>query len=178
MRLTVASNAASIFSRTISSASCRAPVPPHISFKVRSATTSFDSNASIIKELNIRLYSCECKGTRKRRPRKSPTRMQPGRGRVRIGCRPTLGSVEADAITWLVRNNQPVGDFWGNAGLSGRLLRRELTARSVCSPQAHLKLRNVRPELGSKNEYSGDVAAPQRWHSGLFVNESFVMNSI
>jgi hypothetical protein len=53
-RLVVASRAASIFSRTIRSASDRAPLPPRISFIIRSATTLFASAASIIKELNIR----------------------------------------------------------------------------------------------------------------------------
>jgi hypothetical protein len=53
-RLVVASRAASIFSRTIRSASDRAPLPPRISFIIRSATTLFASAASIIKEVNIR----------------------------------------------------------------------------------------------------------------------------
>jgi hypothetical protein len=53
-RLVVASRAASIFSRTIRSASDRAPLPPRISFIMRSATTPFASAASIIKEVNIR----------------------------------------------------------------------------------------------------------------------------
>jgi len=54
IRLVVASRAASIFSRTISSASHRAILPPRISFIIRSAITPFASAASIIKEVNIR----------------------------------------------------------------------------------------------------------------------------
>jgi hypothetical protein len=54
IRLAVASRAASIFSRTISSASRRAPLPPRISFIIRSATTPFVSAASSIKDVNIR----------------------------------------------------------------------------------------------------------------------------
>jgi len=53
-RLVVASREASIFSRTIRSASDRAPLPPRISFIIRSATTLFASAASIIKEVSIR----------------------------------------------------------------------------------------------------------------------------
>jgi hypothetical protein len=54
IRLVVASRAASIFSRTIRSASDRAPLPPRINFIIRSPTTPFASAASIIKEVNIR----------------------------------------------------------------------------------------------------------------------------
>jgi hypothetical protein len=54
IRLAVASRAASIFSRTISSASRRAPLPPRISFIMRSATTPFASAASRNKDVNIR----------------------------------------------------------------------------------------------------------------------------
>ena len=54
IRLAVASTAASIFSRTIRSASDRTQLPPRISFIIRSATTPFASAASIIKEVNIR----------------------------------------------------------------------------------------------------------------------------
>jgi hypothetical protein len=50
----VASREASIFSRTIRSASDRVPLPPSISFIIRSATTLFASAASIIKEVSIR----------------------------------------------------------------------------------------------------------------------------
>jgi hypothetical protein len=53
-RLAVVSQAARIFSLTISLASRRALLPPSISFIIRSATTPFASNANIIKELNIR----------------------------------------------------------------------------------------------------------------------------
>jgi hypothetical protein len=53
-RLAVASRALSIFSRTISSASRRAHLPPRISFIIRSAITPFASAANIIKEVNIR----------------------------------------------------------------------------------------------------------------------------
>jgi hypothetical protein len=51
-----ASKAASIFSRTIRSASDRALLPPRISFIIRNATTPFASAASIIKEVNIRRW--------------------------------------------------------------------------------------------------------------------------
>jgi hypothetical protein len=54
IRLAVASRPASIFSRTISSDSRRALLPPRINFIIRSATTPFASAASIIKEVNIR----------------------------------------------------------------------------------------------------------------------------
>jgi hypothetical protein len=50
----VASEAACIFSLTISLASRRAFLLLRISFIIRSATTPFASTASIIKELNIR----------------------------------------------------------------------------------------------------------------------------
>jgi len=54
IRLAVALAAASIFSRTISSASRRAFLPPFISLIILRAITPFASAASIIKELNIR----------------------------------------------------------------------------------------------------------------------------
>jgi hypothetical protein len=53
IKLAVASQAAAIFSLTISLASRRARLPPRISFIIRSATTPFASTANIIKELNI-----------------------------------------------------------------------------------------------------------------------------
>jgi hypothetical protein len=43
-----------IFSLTISLASCRAFLPPRISFIIRNAITPFASTANIIKGLNIR----------------------------------------------------------------------------------------------------------------------------
>lgn len=56
MRLTPALNASSIFSLTISSVSRRARLPPAISFNIRSPTTWFASNASIIQEWSIRCF--------------------------------------------------------------------------------------------------------------------------
>ena len=53
-RLAVASKAAIIFSLTIKFASRRAPLPPRISFIIRSAITAFASAANNIKGLNIR----------------------------------------------------------------------------------------------------------------------------
>jgi hypothetical protein len=53
IRLAAASEAAIIFSLTISLASRRAYLPPRISFIVRKAITRFASTANIIK-LNIR----------------------------------------------------------------------------------------------------------------------------
>ena len=53
MSLAVASKAASIFSRTISSASRWALLPPRMSFIVRRPMTRLDSTASIINEWNI-----------------------------------------------------------------------------------------------------------------------------
>jgi hypothetical protein len=49
IRLAVASTAASIFSQTIRSASDRAPLPPRISFIIRSATTRW-SGAVLYEE--------------------------------------------------------------------------------------------------------------------------------
>ena len=54
IRLAVASNAARIFSLTMSSASRRALLPPRISFIIRSAMTVFASAANNIKGLTIR----------------------------------------------------------------------------------------------------------------------------
>jgi hypothetical protein len=53
-RFAVASKAAFIFSLTIRFASRRAPLPPRISFIIRSAITAFASAANNIKGLNIR----------------------------------------------------------------------------------------------------------------------------
>ena len=53
IKLLVASRAESSFSRTITSASRRALLPPCISFIIRRATTPFASAASIITEVNI-----------------------------------------------------------------------------------------------------------------------------
>lgn len=61
MRLVLASNAAFIFSLTISSASRRARLPPRISFIIRSATTPFASTANIIKELTIHIAALQKK---------------------------------------------------------------------------------------------------------------------
>jgi hypothetical protein len=58
IRLAAASEAAIIFSLTISLASRRADLPPRISFIIRNAITRFASTLNIIK-LNIRLASTD-----------------------------------------------------------------------------------------------------------------------
>lgn len=61
IRLVPALKASSIFSLTISRASRWAPLPPSISFIIRSPTTRFASIANIIKGWNIRRSSPNCR---------------------------------------------------------------------------------------------------------------------